>query len=194
MFSVREIPLPQESLRVLEDLVAASPEHPASLWQRVKAAATLFDRKFLMDRAAEARAALSRGVCDEVRVRHDAPPVIAEHEHGLFLFVAVDAGHTLLLDVSSVSDDARWTAHRAGNLLCAQWRWLRFKDLDGTWCFAAEGNPVAPRNLGDFHGTALERRLTEEMDWPGDAAVLPLPLAEIERLAHQRVGKQATHG
>jgi len=134
---------------------------------------------------------LSRGLCEEVEVRNDAPPALAEHEHGIFLFVAADAGRTLLLEISSVSDEVRWPLHRAGQLLRRRWRWLRFRDLEGPWCFSAEGAAVSPPSLGDFHGTALEQRLTEEMDWPGDDALLPLPLAEIERLARQPGGAAA---
>jgi len=97
----------------------------------------------------------------------------------------VDAGTTLLLDVCSVAEDARWALHQAGQLLRQRWRWLRFKGLEGPWCFVAEGAPVTPRDLGEFHGTALEHRLTEETTWLGDDALLPLSMAEIERLARQ---------
>lgn len=186
LLSVSQIPLSPDARRALQDLVAASPEHAQGFWQRVKAAATPFNRKFLMERAAAARSALSRGVCDEVRIRHDTPPALAEHEHGLFLFVPAGAEATLLLDVSSVSDDARWSMHREGCLLRSEWHWLRIAGLEGTWCFASEGTSIAPRHLGEFHGTALEHRLTEEMDWPGDDGVVPFSMAEVERLARER--------
>ena len=183
MLSIREVPLSPETLQVLEDLVHASPEHASGLWQRLKSA---FEGKYLSERAAEARAALARGTCEEVEVRHETPPVVAEHEHGVCLFVAAGPKQTLLLDVSSVADDARWNMYKSGTLMRECWHWTRFTNLEGAWAFAAHGAPVQPRNLGELHGTALERRLTEEMDWPGDDAVIPLSLAEIERLAHQR--------
>jgi hypothetical protein len=68
----------------------------------------------------------------------------------------------------------------------AHWRWLRLRGLEGSWGFSAEGAPVTPRTLPYFHDTALERRLTEEMDWPGDDALLPLPFDEIARLAAEK--------
>jgi hypothetical protein len=184
MLSVREIPLPDDARRVLEGLIAAAPAPAAGFWSRLKSAAAL-DRKFHAERAAQARVALALGRCEEVEVRHDTAPALSEHEHGIFLFVPVDAGTTLLLDVCSVADDARWALHQAGQLLRQHWRWLRFTGLDGPWCFVAKGAPVTPRDLGEFHGTALEHRLTEETTWLGDDALLPLSMAEIERLARQ---------
>jgi hypothetical protein len=110
---------------------------------------------------------------------------MAQHEHGLFFFVHAGAYATLLLDVSSVSDDVRWGLYRENQLLRQRWHWYRFAGLDGPWCFAADGPPIMPHFIGDFHGTALERRLTEEMDWPGDDALVPLPLEQIVQLARQ---------
>lgn len=185
MLSVRRSPLTDEARRLLEDFVAASPASGGGFWSRLKAAAQL-DRKFLAERTERARAALARGTCEIVEVRHDTPPALAEHEHGIFLFVPVNRNETLLLDVSSVSEDARWGLHEAGQLMRQRWRWVRLADLEGPWCFAAEGAAVTARRLGDFHGTALEARLTEEMDWPGDDALLPLALEVIERLALRR--------
>ena len=184
MLTVRNIPLPQDARNALDAMIAASQPAPAGLWSRIKAAAAL-DRKFLAERAAQARNALLRGTCTEVEVDHDTPPALAEHEHGLFLFVPARPDATLLLDVSSVSDDSRWTMHQAGQFLRQRWRWLRIEGLEGPQCFRATGAAVAPRRLGEFHGTALEHRLTEETDWLGDDALLPLSLAEIERLMRQ---------
>lgn len=184
MLTVRDIPLPPDARVALDAMIAASPAAPAGLWSRLKAAAAL-DRKFIAERAAQARIALSRGTCTEVEAEHDTPPALAEHEHGLLLFVPARADATLMLDVSSVSDDPRWTMHRAGHLMRQRWRWLRIAGLDGPQCFRATGAAMTPRRLGDFHGTALERRLTEETDWLGDDALLPLPLADIERLLRQ---------
>jgi hypothetical protein len=188
--SVRDVPLPAEALRRLEGLVAASPAQGAGLWARLKSAAAL-DRKFLAARAEAARAVLARGRCEAVEITHETPPALSEHEHGIFLFVPMSTNETLLLDVSSVSEDARWDLHGAGGLLRARWRWLRFQGLDGPWCFAAEGAAVTPRDLGEFHGTALDQRLTQDMGWPGDDAVIPLGLTEIERLARQPAGAAA---
>jgi hypothetical protein len=190
MLSVRDVPLPEEARRALDGVVAAAPAQGSGLWARLKSAAAL-DRKFLAARAEAARAVLARGTCQTVAVSNDAAPALSAHEHGIFLFVPVSAGETLLLDVSSVSEDPRWALHGAGGLLRQRWRWLRFPGLEGPWCFAAEGAPVTPRDLGEFHGTALERRLTEEVDWPGDDAVIPLGLAEIERLVRQPAGAAA---
>jgi hypothetical protein len=179
MLSVRDIPLPEEARLRLESLVAAGA--PArGLWQRLAGAA---DRKFRERRAEAARAALASGTCQAVHVRHDAPPAVSEHEHGLFVFVPAASEATLLLDVSSVSEDPRWDLHRAGGLMRAEWRWLRLIELDGPSDFAVDGPAVTPIALPFFHGTALERRLTEEMEWPGDDALLPLALDEIARLA-----------
>ena len=86
MLTVRNIPLPQDARNALDAMIAASQPAPAGLWSRIKAAAAL-DRKFLAERAAQARNALLRGTCTEVEVDHDTPPGLAEHEHGLFLFV-----------------------------------------------------------------------------------------------------------
>ena len=184
MLIVRDIPLPQDARSALDAIIAAGKPAPAGLWSRIKAAAAL-DRKFLAERAERAQAALARGTCREVEVRHDALPALSEHEHGIFLFVPAGADTTLLLDVSSVSDEPRWAMHRAGQFMRQRWRWLRIEGLDGPQCFLATGTPIMPRNLGEFHGTALERHLTEESDWPGDDALLPLSLAEIERLMRQ---------
>ena len=185
MLAVRVVPLPQDAQRVLEGFVAPAPAPSAGLWSRLKAAATL-DRKSLAERAAKARAVLGRRACEDVDIWHDSPPALAQHEHGIFLFVHAGAGATLLLDVSSVSEDVRWDLYQENQLLRQHWHWYRFPGLDGPWCFTADGPPLMPMFLGDFHGTALERRLTEEMDWPGDDALLPLPLEEIARLARQR--------
>lgn len=184
MLAVRVVPLPQDAERVLQGFVAPAPAPQAGLWSRLKSAT--LDRKFTADRAAKARAVLGRRACEDVEIWHDTPPALATHEHGIFLFVHAGAGAALLLDVSSVSEDPRWALYQENRLFCQRWHWYRFPAFDGPWCFSAEGPPVMPHYLGDFHGTALETRLTEEMDWPGDDALLPLPLEEIARLARQR--------
>lgn len=182
MYTLREIDLPEDGRAVLERFAAAGRTPARGVWERLKAAAAL-DRKFVADRAARARAALERGVCGEVRVSHETPPALSEHEHGVFAFVPAGPAATLLLDISSVSDDPRWPLYEGGGLLRSEWRWLRFDGLDGCWCFDAAGAPIAPLSLPFFHDTALERRLTEEMDWPGDDAIVPLSMAEVEALA-----------
>jgi hypothetical protein len=184
LLAVRVVPLPQDAQRVLDGLVAPPTAPSAGLWSRLKSAA--LDRKFHADRAAKARAVLGRRACEDVEIWHDSPPAMAQHEHGLFFFVHAGAGATLLLDVSSVSEDVRWTLYQENRLLRQRWHWYRFVGLDGPWCFTADGPPMMPVYLGDFHGTALERRLTEEMDWPGDDALVPLPLEQIVQLSRQR--------
>ncbi len=185
MLAVRVVPLPQDAEKVLEDIITP-PASSAGLWSRLKAAATV-DRKLLAERAAKARAVIGRRACEDVEICHDMPLALAEHEHGIHLFVHAGAGVTLLLDVSSVSDDVRWPLYQQNRLLRHRWHWYRFPGLDGPWCFSAEGPPVTPLYLGDFHGTDLEYRLTEEMDWPGDDALLPMPIEEIARLPRQRI-------
>jgi hypothetical protein len=183
MLTVRDIPLPDDARRLLDEFMAAAPERAAGFWERLKSAAAPSERKFLAERAAAARAALTRGTCAEARVRHDTPPALSEHEHGIFVFVPAGEHETLLLEILSIADDPRWRLHRSGALMRAEWRWLRIAGIAGASCFFADGAPVLPRTLPFFHGTALERRLTEEMDWPSDDALLPLSLDEIARLA-----------
>lgn len=189
MLAVRVVPLPQDAERVLEGFVAPAPAPSGGLWSRLRSAA--FDRKFAADRAAKARAVLGRRACEDVELWHDSPPALATHEHGLFLFSHAGAYATLLLDISSVSDDVRWALYQENRLFLQRWHWYRFPGLGGPWCFTADGPPVMPLYLGDFHGTALETRLTEDMDWPGDDALLPMQFEEIIRLARQRAPVRA---
>jgi hypothetical protein len=189
MIFVRETPLSQEALSALKGVTASA--RRGRLWSRLAAAAPHSGRKDRSDRAALADAVRARGVCEEVEVWHDAPPAVAEHKQGIYLFVPMHARATLLLDVSSVSGDPRWALYRANRLLVAHWRWLRFPGLDGPWCFLAEGMEVAPVRLGEFHGTELELCLTEDMAWPGDDALLPFSFDEIERFARRRLSVNA---
>lgn len=184
MLAVRVVPLPQDAERVLEGIVTPAAPPSGGLWSRLRSAA--FDRKLLAERAAKARAVLGRRACEDVEIWHETPPALATHEHGLFLFAHAGAYATLLLDVSSVSDDVRWALYQDNRLFFQRWHWYRFPGLAGPWCFSADGPPAMPLYLGDFHGTALETRLTEDMDWPGDDALLPMSLEEIIRLARQR--------
>lgn len=185
MLAVRVVPLPQDAERLLEGFVAPPAAPSGGLWSRLKS--PKLDRRTIADRAQKARAVLGRRACEDVEIWHDSPPALAQHEHGIYLFVHAGAYATLLLDVSSVSDDVRWAMYQENRLFRQRWHWYRFPGLDGPWCFTADGPPVMPMFLGEFDGTALETRLTEEMDWPGDDALLPLQLEEIVRLARQRV-------
>ena len=56
--------------------------------------------------------------------------------------VVSDSPDTLVLDVSSVSEDVRWNLYRENQLLRQRWHWYRFVGLDGPWCFAADGPPI----------------------------------------------------
>ena len=133
--------------------------------------------------AAAAQAALTEGRCLSVELHHETTPGVMTHEHGLLVFSPIDAGATRLFEISSVDEDPRWTLHAGGELMRREWRWIRIPDV-GTFEFAASGDPLAPVDLGDLHGTQLEVLLTEGDDgWPGDDAILGIGFDEIARMA-----------
>ncbi len=181
MLSVTRIDLPPDARAVLETYVAAA--LPAGGWGRLTSRLFPGQRRVLEQRAAKAAAVLAVGACDEVRLLHGVLPVTTTHEHGLLILAPVADHATLMLDIASVADDPRWELHRAGRLMRTSWRWLRFSDLDGPFGFEADGEPIEPRVLPDFHGTALESRLTGGAGWPGDDVILQLGMPEIIRLA-----------
>jgi hypothetical protein len=189
MIFVRETPLSQEALSALKGVTAAG--RGGRLWSRLVAAPRPAGRTDLTGRADLAQAVLARGTCEEVEVWHDAPPALAEHEHGIYLFVPMHAKATLLLDISSTTEDPRWALHREKKLLVTHWRWVRFPGIQGPWCFHADGHEITPIRLGAFHGTELELVLTQDMAWPGDDALLPLSFNDIERYARQRLSAAA---
>lgn len=182
MLLVQSIPLSADATTLLESHVAAA-NQPATGWRWVKAAVMASERRILESRAAGAAAALKANTCIEVRVEHDVPPATVEHEHGLLVLIPVAADQTLMLDVSSVSDDPRWQLHSAAKLFRKNWQWLRIPGMDSVTDFRADGPVIQPIKLPELHGTSLEQTLTEGMGWPGDDAMLPFGIEALTRQA-----------
>lgn len=182
MLHVNSIALSADARALLEAHVAAV-NQPVTGWRWVKAAVMATERRTLENRATGAAAALKAGTCTEVRAEHDTPPAVVEHEHGLLVLIPVTADQTLMLDISSVSEDPRWKLHSAGKLFHKTWQWLRIPGMDSVTGFRVDGPAIQPVNLPELHGTSLEQTLTEGMGWPGDDAIIPYGLDELTRLA-----------
>lgn len=184
MYTTSEIDLPDDARAMLATYEAAA-RTSQSLFGRIIGLLPRPGRAFIAARAHAARAVIDRGRCIEVRVRHDQPPLCMSHEHGIILLIAIDDSRSLLLDVSSVSDDPRWDLRQAGKLMCSDWRWLRFGDNLGSSCFVADGPAVEALDLGELHDTKLEERLLADDGWPGDDAVVDLSRQVAIELAKQ---------
>lgn len=186
MLTVSEIDLPDDASALLASYEAAAQSSPG-VFGGLMALLPLPGRAFTATRGKLAREALDLGRCVEVRVRHDGPPVIMSHEHGVIVLIAIDGNRTLMLDVSSVGDDPRWDLHQAGKLMRRDWRWLRLGETLGASCFKADGPAVTALDHGELHGTKLEQHLLAGEGWLGDDAVVGLSLEDALRLAHQPV-------
>ncbi len=177
VITTRTVPIPTGAGDMLRAAVAAGER---------TAGRRLAGRRARQAAAAEAEHAaqvLQAGACTEVHVTHDTAPALITHEHGVLVLIPAEPDTTLMLDICSVDGDPRWSLHLDGGLLRHDWRWLRLGKF-GSYGFTADGPMIDPMNLGDLHGTELERALTEGDDgWPGDDAILRISFTTAIALA-----------
>lgn len=124
-------------------------------------------------------------------LHRDARHWFVEHEHGVMHLSPAEPGRTLLLDLSSVSDDPRHDAWYAKRRIDRDtWRWTTAADGALLLSFAAEGAPVAPNSLAGALGREdpdLAATIFEAIGSPGDGEVIPRDFAEVNADLRARI-------
>jgi hypothetical protein len=124
-------------------------------------------------------------------LHRDARHWFVAHEHGVIHVSPADDARTLFLDLSSISDDARFEQWFAKGLIDrAVWTWFTTPDGRFLLGFEAQGETLAPNSIEAAAGAYDPETggdLFEFLGSPGDGDLVDRPFADVDAYLRRRI-------